>query len=109
MSIRLPDKSFLWRMVARACVVWLALRVASLAPTGGLWASIPRAAGLPISLYVTVLVVVVTTALVTLDGRRRNEHMFLANLGVSLPTLFVLAAAPPTIMEIALSIGMWLW
>ena len=99
MSIRLPDRSFLWRMVARACVVWLALRVASLAPTGVL----------PISLYVTVLVVVVTTALVTLDGRRRNEHMFLANLGVSLPTLFVLAAAPPTIMEIALSIGTWLW
>ena len=42
---------------------------------------------------------------VTLDGRRRNEHLFLANLGVSLPALIVLALLPPVIFEIAISIS----
>jgi hypothetical protein len=64
---------------------------------------------LTIRLDLTVLIIAVTVALVTLDGRRRNEHMFMANLGVSLPSLIAVSALPPTIMEIALSVGLLLW
>ncbi len=110
--MRHPDRTLTWRMITRATVIWVALRVASMVP------SIPAALRvapmapsdvLTVSLYLTVLIIAVTVALVTLDGRRRNEHLFMANLGVSLPTLITVAAIPPTVLEIALSIGVLLW
>lgn len=96
----LPSRTFAWLTVIRAYVVWLALRIVMLAPPG---------AGLGANLYASILAIAVTVALVTLDGRRRNEHLFLANLGVSLPALLILAALPPTVMELAIGIALLPW
>ncbi len=94
-----PDRTFTWLTVFRAFVVWLALRIVSLA----------AGVGLVVDLYASVLIIVVTVALVTLDGRRRNEHLFLANLGVSLTALLILAGLPPAVMELAIGIAALPW
>jgi hypothetical protein len=93
-----PNRTFAWLTVIRAYVVWLALRVAMLA-----------AGGLGVNLYSSVLAIAVTVALVTLEGRRRNEHLFLANLGVPLPALLILAGLPPTVMELAIGVAALPW
>ncbi len=93
-----PDRTFAWLTVIRAYVVWLALRAVMLV-----------AGGLAVNLYASVLAIGVTVGLVTLEGRRRNEHLFLANLGVSLPALLILAALPPTVMELAIGIATLPW
>lgn len=93
--MKYPDRRFISRMVVRACLVWLALRVAVLALEGGA----------SVDLYTSVVIVTVTVALVLLDGRRRNEHMFLANLGVPLPALLIIATLPPVVLEVALSLA----
>ena len=74
--MKFPDRWFTWLTVARAYVVWLALRLSALYVSGG---------DPSVDLYSSVLIIVVTVVLVTMDGRRRNEHFFLANLGVPLP------------------------
>ncbi len=67
------------------------------------------AGGPSVDLYSSVLIIVVTVVVVALDGRRRNEHFFLANLGVSLPALLILAALPPTAMELAYGVALRSW
>lgn len=98
--MKFPDRWFTWLTVARAYIVWLALRLAALYVSGG----DPSA-----DLYSSVLIIAVTVVLVTLDGRRRNEHFFLANLGVPLPALLVIAALPPTVMELAYGVALRAW
>jgi hypothetical protein len=92
-------------MVARASLVWLGLRAAMLALAG----TLSGAGGASVDLYSSVLIIVVTVALVLWDGRRRNEHLFLANLGVPLRALAIIAALPPLVLEMGLSLADLPW
>ena len=81
----LPPAPFLRIILLRSLLVWagirgfLYLRAGAIVPT-------PGAAAF------TILLVAFLTVL---DGRRRNEHLFLANLAVSRWTLIALGAVIP--------------
>jgi hypothetical protein len=91
--------AFLRAIALRSLVVWACLRSALfilfalvVEPPVALVVPEPPAAG---------LIVVLAAALTTWDGRRRNEHIFLANLGISLWPRAMLAGVLPLSGELA--------
>jgi hypothetical protein len=85
-------------------VVWACLRSA-LFILFALVVPEPPAAGLIVPVVpeppAAGLIVVLAAALTTWDGRRRNEHIFLANLGISLWPRVMLAGVLPLSGELA--------
>ncbi len=91
----LPSWPFARAILVRSFIIWAGIRAALLM----------LRSGVHLSLQATLLLILVTTALATLEGRRRNEHIFLANLGVPLLVLVCLAAAVPTLLEVLIWVG----
>lgn len=57
-----------------------------------------------LTLRIVVLVLLFTTALTVFDTIRRKERFFLANLGIPIGTIALLAAGPPAGSEIVLAL-----
>jgi hypothetical protein len=92
--VRLPGWTFTRLILARSLIVWFGIRLSML----GL------GSGLDLDYRVSFLLVLVAIVLASFEGRRRNEHLFLGNLGVSVAALMVIAAIPPFILEVILEL-----
>ncbi len=91
----LPSWTFVRAIFFRSLIVWVAIRAVLVADSGDL----------QISVHAALLLIIAATALATLEGRRRNEHIFLANLRVPIFLLVLLAALLPALLEILIAIG----
>ncbi len=90
-----PSWPFVRATLFRSFIVWAAIRAVLVAESGDL----------QISIHAAFLLIMAATALATFEGRRRNEHVLLANLGVPLFVLVYLAAAVPMLLELVIAIG----
>ena len=97
--MRLPGRPFAGALLGRAAVFWAGCRL--LVPlavavfSGSLTArdiTEPRPALAPI-----------VGCLGLIEARRRNEHIFLANLGVAQPAIALVSAAPALAGELAIA------
>ena len=78
----------------RGGVAWLGVRFM------GAWAGI--AIGNPL---VSLIVVGAAAAMVLIDARRRNEDLFLGNLGIGTWAVLVIAGLPAVVIEATLHIA----
>lgn len=99
LPLGVPDRLFLTALLKRALFFWLVPRAfltlatrAAPAELGGF--------SLALSFEATLALVLLVAFLGLLEARRRNEHLFLANLGVSQPTIAVVSAMPALAMEV---------
>lgn len=83
-----PYRVFLGALLLRSAVVWLGVR-----------AAVALLGGVDLALYASVAVVAVVSWLTYRDAYRRNEVLFLANLGVRGWVMAAFAAVPPAIFE----------
>lgn len=83
----------------RSAIIWLGVRIAV---TFG--AAAMTGAQTSLSLRVAILLVVFTTALAVFDTVRRKERFFLANLGIPIGAIALLAAAPPFAFETLIAV-----
>jgi hypothetical protein len=93
--MRLPDRIFTLALLRRALYLWVGVRLL----TGLAGSGISRSGLLPLPPRATVLLVLIVGLLGILEMRRRNEHLLLANFGVSQALLAVLCLLPPLIAE----------
>ncbi len=94
-----PTWTFARAILFRSFVVWAGIRAILLVLGSAL------GGGVRLSFHAAVLLIVVVAALTTLEGRRRNEHVFLANLRVPTFWLVLLAVVVPALLEILIAIG----
>ena len=87
----MPPSPFLASVLLRSSVIWVGLR-------GMLFILFTLVVP---SFAAAALIVGVTALLTTMEGRRRNEHVFLANLGVQVWFLALAAAVLPLVGELA--------
>lgn len=102
--MRLPDRRFTIALLQRALYLWLGTRLLVALVGGGgvaergLVSLTPRATG---------LVVLLVVFLSLLETRRRNEHLLLANFGVSEASLAGVSVLPALVAEIAIRVATW--
>ncbi|HEX2188287.1 MAG TPA: hypothetical protein VHG51_05280 [Longimicrobiaceae bacterium] len=96
----LPVRPFTRVLLLRALLLWVGVRLVVLA--GGL----PSAAGLAPTPRAALLVVAVVGVLGLLEARRRNEVVFLANLGVGRASIAAFSALPALALEILAAVGL---
>lgn len=102
MLIRLPVQPFARALLLRAVVIWCGARV--MLAIGGMPVGAPL-----LNLRTSVIAVAVVGALGLIDVRRRDEDVFLADLGVGYPVIVALSALPALGLEILLhSVIVWL-
>lgn len=99
---------FAGTLLLRSVWIWLVLRpVVMMGATqlGGLYgtADSPPSSKLELEPVAAVALVVLVAFVATLDARRRNETIFLANLGVTGGRLFACVATLPTVFEVSLA------
>ena len=87
----MPPPPFLSSILLRSSIIWVGLR-------GMLFILFTLVVP---SFAAAALIVGVTALLTTMEGRRRNEHVFLANLGVQVWSLALVAAVLPLVGELA--------
>lgn len=88
-----PTWTFARAILIRSFIVWAGIRAFLLL----------LGSGVRLGLHASLLLIVVVAALTTLDGRRRNEHIFLANLRVPTFWLVFLAVVVPALLEILIA------
>ncbi len=93
--MRLPVQPFLRLLLQRAVGIWLGARLMLS------FVAIPIDAPL-LNLRTSVVAVAVVAVLGLIDARRRNEDVFLANLGVGYPVILAVAAIPALCLEVLL-------
>ncbi len=84
-----PHKAFARRMLVNSALIWVGVR-GFLFLVAQLWSGWQLACG----------VAALTAILAVLDFRRRNEHLWLENLGVSRLMVVGIAFAPPVVLEL---------
>jgi hypothetical protein len=99
-SLGLPERSMTTALLRRGALLWFFARLALLAvgamrPDRGTWRLGTSAA---------FMLIIAVGALGYLEARRRNEHRFLANLGVSPTMIIVLSLLPAFAAEIVLGL-----
>jgi hypothetical protein len=94
--MRLPDRIFTLALLRRALYLWVGVRLLTALAGSG----IGRSGLLPLSPGATALVILIVGFLGILEMRRRNEHLLLANFGVSQALLTVLCVLPPVVAEV---------
>jgi hypothetical protein len=100
MTSRLPERTLAVALLARATFLWLVLR-AVIATFGVVTGTLsPWVLTVPTAIVLIGMV----GGLSLLDARRRNEHRFLANLGVSEITIALLSMTPAFAAEVAIGI-----
>jgi hypothetical protein len=94
------DRRVAARLVLRAAVLWLVVRlaVAAVGGTAGDFAFRSTPAG-------TALVVAVVVVLVMADLRAMRDRPFLDNVGIGLPTVLTISAATALLLELAVTVG----
>ena len=102
--MRLPPWRFTSAVLVRSVVIWAPIRILASAVN----AMVPREPTDPSPLVLSpstiVAVVAVTTGLTWLDWARRNEILFLTNLGVSRRALILLAGLLPLLCSITVAV-----
>jgi hypothetical protein len=96
--MRLPDRRFAIALLQRALYLWLGTRLLVALVGGGGVAGRGLVSPTPGATGAIVLLAVFFSLL---DARRRNEHLLLANFGVSETVLAGLCALPALIGETA--------
>ena len=95
--MRLPPWRFTSAVLVRSVVIWAPIRILASAVN-------PPPSPLVLSPSTIVAVVAVTTGLTWLDWARRNEILFLTNLGVSRRALILLAGLLPLLCSITVAV-----
>ena len=95
---RLPDRSMVIALLRRGAFLWLLARIMVAASGAAVSGHISIGVFAPTALALSLAV----GAFGLLDARRRNEHRFLANLGVSPFTIVALSTVPALIAELVL-------
>jgi len=94
----LPAPFFARGFVARGAFFWVVLRLVVFSATRGLGAAAGAAVPVREALHLTpqglVAMVAVVYWMVVIDARRRNNLLFLANMGVGRAVIGVIALAP---------------
>jgi hypothetical protein len=99
---RLPVQPFARALLLRSVVIWVGTRI--MFAIGGIPAGAPL-----LNLRTSVMAVAVVAILGLIDARRRNEDLFLANLGVGYPAILAVAAFPALCLEILLLYALSWW
>ncbi len=91
----------------RAITIWAGLKLIVTGGGAALQASVTEQPitftdALPLAPPAAVALVGLVAGLALLDSKRRNEILFLANVGVPFSTLAFLAALPPAVIELLL-------
>lgn len=98
---RIPERSLTIALLRRGAILWLLARM-MVGSTSALVSGHASVGLLPTTSLALALGV---GALGLLDARRRNEHRFFANLGVSQIVIILLSTIPALICEVALGIA----
>ena len=96
--MRLPDRRFAIALLRRALYLWLGTRLLVALVGGG---EVEGHGLVSLTPVATGVVVLLAVFFCLLDARRRNEHLLLANFGVSETVLGGLCALPALIAETA--------
>jgi hypothetical protein len=95
--VRLPDRRFTAGLLRRALYLWLGARLlVALAGGGG----VGNRGLVPLTPRGTGLFVLLVAFLGLLEARRRNEHLLLANFGVSEAAIAGIALLPALLAEV---------
>lgn len=94
--MRFPDRLFTLSLLRRGLLIWAGARL--LLAFGGGGVAGTRAA--PLGVRGTLLLVAIVGFLGLLEARRRNEHLLLANFGISQSVVGTLCAAPAGLAEL---------
>ena len=97
--MRLPGRPFAGALIRRSAVFWAGCRLLVplvVAVGGGTLTARDITRPLP-------ALVPIVGCLGLLEARRRNEHIFLANLGVPQPAIALVSAAPAVAAELAVA------
>lgn len=98
---RLPERGMTIALLRRGALLWLLARMLVVASGAALSGHVSLGIFAPTALALSLAV----GAMGLLDARRRNEHRFLANLGVSPLTIVLLSIIPALVAELALRIA----
>ena len=98
---RLPERSMAFALIRRGAILWLLARILVVVSGAGLSGHVSLGIFAPTALALSLAV----GAMGLLDARRRNEHRFLANLGVSPVMIVLLSTIPALIGELAFGIA----
>ena len=90
-----PVRTFVIALLRRGAILWLLVRLMFFAVSGRSSVSLLPTTALALALVVG--------AFGLLDARRRNEHRFLANLGVSQIVIAMLSTIPALVGELAVN------
>ena len=88
-------RAFLWRTF----VIWAVLKLVVTAGARGIERGLPLPEALQLTPVGMLAMIGVVCAVILIDARRRNELLFLGNMGVARFTIGALAAAPVLIAE----------
>ena len=88
-------RAFLWRTF----VIWSVLKLVVTAGARGTEPGLPLPNALQLTPVGMFAMIGVVCALILIDARRRNELLFLGNMGVARLTIGALAATPVLIVE----------
>ena len=87
----IPPLAFSIRILGKATVIWIGLRA------GLIFVGV----GPAVDIRTAVGIAALSASLAVFDILRRNEHVFMENLGVSRLGLVLLSVAPPVVFESA--------
>ena len=102
-----PNPELARRFLIDGALVWVFLRIAlplMAAAVGGDMGSGVGAPGLSLGLPASMTLVTLTGAVVLIDVLRRRESVLLGNLGIPLRAVFITAAIPAAVAELATSL-----
>ncbi len=103
-----PVQPFATAALRRSVAAWLAVRIfvaVAIVFASELLGLVPPPHPVFLSPGAALTVVLIVAALGLLDAHRRNEDLFLANLGVSRSQIVVTAAIPALVFELVLLVG----
>lgn len=93
-----PDRVFLRGYVARSAQVWIVVHVVLAVLTGGDVIALPAVAA--------AVLLLTAGAVGILEARRRDQVLFLQNLGVSPVMIFTCCMPAPAMLEAGLAIAL---
>ena len=103
-SLHLPERSLAIDLLRRGAVIWLIVHL-TVGVFVKLSSGMPRRDLLNLGVETSIALVLLAGGLGLLEARRRNEHRFLENLGVSQVVIVLLSMIPAVAAELALGIA----